>query len=123
MRLGPTLALITLLAGASPAAATDGGALAHYAGEGSVVTIPAGIGGGFGLLLGLPSGFLSAALCAPAYYPLHAVAPEWTRHTIGQGAGECAWLGFLVALEMADAGYVAFGAPFHALASPARGGS
>jgi hypothetical protein len=123
MRLGPTVALLGVLAGAAPASATDDGALAHYAGEGHLVTVPAGIGGGLGLLVGAPSGLVAAAFCAPAYYPLDAVAPTWTRHTLGtDGPRECVWLGLLVALGIADAGYVAFGAPFHALA-PAREGS
>jgi hypothetical protein len=119
MRLRSTVALLGLLGGAIPASASDGGLLTHYAGEGNLVTVPAGIGGGLGLLVGVPSGFMSAALCAPAYYPLRAMVPTWMRHEMGgHGAGECAWLGLLVAFEIADAGYVAFGAPFHALASP-----
>jgi len=116
MRLAATIALLVMLVGS--AGATDNGALGHYAGEGKLVTVPAGIGASIGLVLGVPLGVVSAALCAPVYYPAHAVAPTWTRHTIGDGAGECAWLGLLVSLGIADAGYVAFGAPFHAIATP-----
>ena len=116
IRLGLRVLILVALAGAPATSAGAEAALERYKDEGLFVTVPANVGGGLGLVIGLPLGVLSGGLCVPAYYPLHAAVPLWTRHNLGDDVGDCKWVGYIVCVWIMDAGYTSFGAPFYGLA-------